>query len=133
MYLKITILAMQHLFATYGKALKNKHYCLKQIVLWNCYVDSKFCFYVSQVHPENPEWTCYEQSALLDIKYFLGFESTMEKLGMKQYIQNISKGKEIIEFYIEELKKEGITNIPRWIPSGGDQSRFDNFNKYLLI
>lgn len=77
---------------------------------------------VFQVHPENSEWTCYEQSALLDIKYFLGFESTMEKLGMKQYIQNISKGKEIIEFYVDELKKDGIINIPRWIPSGGDQS-----------
>ncbi|KAL4098690.1 hypothetical protein QTP88_023240 [Uroleucon formosanum] len=74
------------------------------------------------VHPENSEWTCYEQSALLDIKYFLGFESTMEKLGMKQYIQNISKGKEIIEFYVDELKKDGIVSIPRWIPSGGDQS-----------
>lgn len=46
----------------------------------------------------------------------------MEKLGMKQYIQNISKGKEIIEFYIDVLKKEGITSIPRWVPSGGDQS-----------
>lgn len=47
----------------------------------------------------------------------------MEKLGMKQYIQNISKGKEIIEFYIEELRKEGITNIPRWMPCGNDQPR----------
>ncbi|XP_025410463.1 SEC14-like protein 1 [Sipha flava] len=74
------------------------------------------------VHPENSEWTCYEQSALLDIKYFLGFESTMEKLGMKQYIQNISKGKEIIEFYVDELKKEGVTNLPRWIPHGNDQN-----------
>ncbi|XP_050420014.1 SEC14-like protein 1 [Adelges cooleyi] len=74
------------------------------------------------VHPENPEWTCYEQSALLDIKYFLGFEHTMEKLGMKQYIQNISKGKEIIEYYIEELRKEGITTVPRWVPNGGDQT-----------
>lgn len=79
-----------------------------------------FYSHIYQVHPENSEWTCYEQSALLDIKYFLGFESTMEKLGMKQYIQNISKGKEIIEFYIEELRKEGITNIPRWKPCGND-------------
>lgn len=74
-----------------------------------------------QVHPENSEWTCYEQSALLDIKYFLGFESTMEKLSMKQYIQNISKGKEIIEFYIDELKKEEITSIPRWVSKEGDK------------
>jgi len=52
----------------------------------------------------------------------------MEKLGMKQYIQNISKGKEIIEFYVDELKKDGIINIPRWIPTGGDQSWLVKFN-----
>lgn len=40
---------------------------------------------------------------------------------MKQYIQNISKGKEIIEFYVDELKKDGITNLPRWIPHGSNQ------------
>jgi len=57
----------------------------------------------------------------------------MEKLGMKQYIQNISKGKEIIEFYIDELKKEGITNISRWMPCGGDESRLVMFKIYLLI
>lgn len=90
-----------------------------------------FNLLIFQVHPENPEWTCYEQSALLDIKYFLGFESTMEKLGMKQYIQNISKGKEIIEFYIDELRKEGITSIPRWIPCGGDQSGLVMFVMYI--
>jgi len=55
----------------------------------------------------------------------------MEKLSMKQYIQNISKGKEIIEFYIDELKKEGIISIPRWIPCGGDQSRLVMFEIYL--
>lgn len=92
--------------------------------------------HVYQVHPENSEWTCYEQSALLDIKYFLGFESTMEKLGMKQYIQNISKGKEIIEFYVDELKKDGIVSIPRWIPSGGDQSwlvQFHIFSYFIVL
>lgn len=52
---------------------------------------------------------------------------------MKQYIQNISKGKEIIEFYIDELKKEGITNISRWMPCGGDESRLVMFKIYLLI
>lgn len=46
---------------------------------------------------------------------------------MKQYIQNISKGKEIIEFYIDELKKDGITNLPRWIPHGGDQKWLVHF------
>lgn len=31
------------------------------------------------VHPENKDWTCFEQSASLDIKSFFDFESTMEK------------------------------------------------------
>ncbi|XP_064478235.1 SEC14-like protein 1 [Ornithodoros turicata] len=64
------------------------------------------------VHPENSEWTCFEQSASLDVKSFFGFENAVEKLAMKQYSQNISKGKEIIEYYINELLKEGITFIP---------------------
>ncbi|CAN8007411.1 unnamed protein product [Ixodes pacificus] len=64
------------------------------------------------VHPENPEWTCFEQSASLDVKSFFGFENAVEKLAMKQYSQNISKGKEIIEYYINELHKEGITYLP---------------------
>lgn len=52
---------------------------------------------------------------------------------MKQYIQNISKGKEIIEFYVDELKKDGITNLPRWIPHGSNQKWLVQFKKYLLI
>nr|XP_045585059.1 SEC14-like protein 1 isoform X3 [Procambarus clarkii] len=66
------------------------------------------------VHPENSDWTCFEQTATLDIKSFFGFESTVEKIAMKQYSQNISKGKEIIEYFIEELRKDGITHLPRW-------------------
>ncbi|GFG33633.1 hypothetical protein Cfor_03387, partial [Coptotermes formosanus] len=61
------------------------------------------------VHPENSDWTCFEQSASLDIRSFFGFENSMEKLAMKQYSQNIAKGKEIIEHFINELKKEGVT------------------------
>lgn len=38
----------------------------------------------------------------------------MEKMGMKQYSQTTQKGKEIIEFFINELKKEGITHVDRW-------------------
>ena len=34
----------------------------------------ELCMYT--VHPENPEWTCFEQSADLDIKSFFGFEGT---------------------------------------------------------
>uniref|UniRef100_A0A4W6DDZ9 SEC14 like lipid binding 1 n=1 Tax=Lates calcarifer TaxID=8187 RepID=A0A4W6DDZ9_LATCA len=62
------------------------------------------------VHPENEDWTCFEQSASLDIKSFFGFESTVEKIAMKQYASSINKGKEIIEYYLKELDDEGITH-----------------------
>ncbi|XP_055589565.1 protein real-time isoform X2 [Uranotaenia lowii] len=65
-------------------------------------------------HPENPDWTCFDQTATLDIKNFFGFEHSMEKMGMKQYSQTTQKGKEIIEFFITELKKEGITHVDKW-------------------
>lgn len=65
-------------------------------------------------HPENPEWTCFDQVATLDIKSFFGFENAMEKIGMKQYIQTTQKGKEIMEFFIDELRKDGITHVDRW-------------------
>ncbi|KAL7289682.1 hypothetical protein TKK_0016406 [Trichogramma kaykai] len=66
------------------------------------------------IHPENPEWTCFEQTASLDIKNFFGFENSMEKLAMKQYAQNIAKGKEIIEYFVNQLKDEGITYVEPW-------------------
>ncbi|VDM27966.1 unnamed protein product, partial [Toxocara canis] len=47
------------------------------------------CFYY--VHPENSEWTCFEQSASLDVKSFFGFESSVEKLAVKQYAANLAK------------------------------------------
>ncbi|XP_026773037.3 SEC14-like protein 1 isoform X2 [Pangasianodon hypophthalmus] len=68
------------------------------------------------VHPENEDWTCFEQSASMDMKSFFGFESTAEKIAMRQYASSISKGKEIIEYYLRELETEGITHIPRWTP-----------------
>lgn len=68
------------------------------------------------VHPENEDWTCFEQTASLDIKSFFGFESTAEKIAMKQYGSSIKKGKEIIEYYLRELEEEGVTFIPRWTP-----------------
>lgn len=43
------------------------------------------------VHPENEDWTCFEQSASMDIKSFFGFESTAEKIAMKQYATSIKK------------------------------------------
>ncbi|XP_053994311.1 protein real-time [Hylaeus anthracinus] len=71
------------------------------------------------VHPENQDWTCFEQTASLDIKNFFGFENSMEKLAMKQYAQNIAKGKEIIEYFINELKEEGIVYVAPWKDSNG--------------
>lgn len=47
--------------------------------------------FVPQVHPENEDWTCFEQSASMDIKSFFGFESTAEKIAMKQYAASIKK------------------------------------------
>ncbi|KAM7352386.1 real-time isoform 2-T2 [Cochliomyia hominivorax] len=67
-------------------------------------------------HPDNPDWTCFDQTATLDIKNFFGFEHSMEKMGMKQYTQTTLKGKEIIEYFIEQLKEEGITEVERWQP-----------------
>ncbi|XP_024128515.1 SEC14-like protein 1 [Oryzias melastigma] len=75
----------------------------------------EFCSYT--VHPENEDWTCFEQAASLDIKSFFGFESTAEKIAMKQYAASIKKGKEIIEHHLGELQEEGITRIPRWTAS----------------
>ncbi|XP_051988619.1 SEC14-like protein 1 [Xyrauchen texanus] len=68
------------------------------------------------VHPENENWTCFEQSADMDIKSFFGFESAAEKIAMKQYAASIKKGKEIIEYYLKQLEEEGITHVPCWTP-----------------
>lgn len=70
-------------------------------------------------HPENPDWTCFDQIATLDIKNFFGFEHSMEKMGMKQYTQTTLKGKEIIEYFIDELRNEGVTYVERW-PAASD-------------
>lgn len=66
------------------------------------------------VHPENPDWTCFDQSANIEITNFFGFEHQMEKVGMKQYTQMTLKGKEIIEFFIDQLKDEGIEHVDIW-------------------
>ncbi|XP_078510749.1 SEC14-like protein 1 [Lissotriton helveticus] len=78
-------------------------------------VINEHCCYT--VHPDNEDWTCFEQSASLDIKSFFGFESTVEKIAMKQYTSNIKKGKEIIEYYLKQMADEGITSLPRWTPN----------------
>nr|XP_040132674.1 SEC14-like protein 5 [Ictidomys tridecemlineatus] len=69
------------------------------------------------VHPENEDWTCFEQSASLDIRSFFGFENTLEKIAMKQYTANVKRGKEVIEHYLKELISQGTSHIPRWTPA----------------
>ncbi|KAK2564305.1 SEC14-like protein 5 [Acropora cervicornis] len=76
-------------------------------------------FLCSQVHPDNPDWTCFEQDASLDIKSFFGFEAAVEKLAIKLYLQNIKKGKEVIQYYIDELIRDGITYIAPFENSQG--------------
>uniref|UniRef100_A0A914Z345 SEC14-like protein 1 n=1 Tax=Panagrolaimus superbus TaxID=310955 RepID=A0A914Z345_9BILA len=78
------------------------------------------------VHPENKEWTCFEQSASLDVKSFFGFETTVEKLAVKQYAANLAKGKEILEFFIEDLLKSGTTYIPPFQDSDSTRSPGDS-------
>ncbi|XP_078690723.1 SEC14-like protein 1 isoform X3 [Branchiostoma floridae x Branchiostoma belcheri] len=85
----------------------NESFASRVIVKENC---------LYSVHPENSEWTCFEQCASLDVKNFFGFESTVEKIAMKQYSQNIKKGKEIIEFFINDLRSNGVTYVPPWTP-----------------
>lgn len=65
---------------------------------------------VLQVHPENPEWTCFEQDASLDIKSFFGFESTVEKIAMKQYTANIKKVSFIVNFCLK-IKDISVFNF----------------------
>ena len=75
-------------------------------------VINEVCVY--SVHPENSDWTCFEQRAELDIKSFFGFEGTAEKLAVKEYSNSIGKSKDIMEHYIQILAEGGITHVPLW-------------------
>ena len=66
------------------------------------------------VHPENSDWTCFEQSAELDIKNFFGFEGTAEKIAIKEYSKSIEKSKDIMEYFINLLAEQGITKVDIW-------------------
>merc|ERR1712226_1419186 len=76
---------------------------------------NEICLYT--VHPENQDWTCFEQEAELDIKSFFGFEGTAEKLAVKEYSKSIGKSKDIMEHYIKVLADRGITQVNIWQPS----------------
>ena len=82
-------------------------------------VINELCLY--WVHPENPDWTCFEQKADLDIKSFFGFEGTAEKLAIKEYSKSIGKSKDIMEHYIQVLADEGIHSMPIWVPPPGSE------------
>ena len=73
---------------------------------------NEYCVY--SVHPENPDWTCFEQSAELDIKNFFGFEGTAEKIAIKEYSKSIEKSKDIMEHFIGLLADKGVTHVPLW-------------------
>ncbi|CAF4931762.1 unnamed protein product [Pieris macdunnoughi] len=75
------------------------------------------------VHPENTNWTCFEQSALLDVKNFFGLESTVEKIAMKQYASNIAKGKELIEEFMKEVYNDGVKELKPWTSSDPSLNR----------
>ncbi|XP_043256852.1 protein real-time isoform X1 [Colletes gigas] len=111
------------------KNVLNRKNCILEIEAYNESFSARVtviekCRYF--VHPQNEEWTCFEQTASLDIKNFFGFENSMEKLAMKQYAQNIAKGKEIIEYFINELKKEGIVYVPPWKDLSEKSSKNEN-------
>lgn len=81
---------------------------------------NEYCVY--SVHPENPEWTCFEQSAELDIKNFFGFEATAEKIAIKEYSKSIEKSKEVMEYFVDLLAEQGVTHVPIWSEPEGSKS-----------
>lgn len=81
-------MVMQNYLYVFNYNSISKHFLLYLIL-----VGLGFFF---QVHPENSDWTCFEQSASLDIKSFFNFENMVEKIAMKQYAANIKKVKCIL-------------------------------------
>ena len=117
-YLLKKFMGVEHLLFRQRNTLDRRERTLT-IDAWNesfsnRVVITELCVY--SVHPENPEWTCFEQSADLDIKNFFGFEGTAEKLAIKEYSKSIGKSKDIMEHYIGVLAGEGITSVPIWKP-----------------
>ncbi|XP_053598796.1 protein real-time isoform X1 [Microplitis demolitor] len=116
-YILKKIIGVDYVYFVQKNVLDRRNSIL-EIEAWNESFSSRVtviekCRYF--IHPENSEWTCFEQTASLDIKNFFGFENSMEKLAMKQYAQNIAKGKEIIEYFINELKEQGVTYVAPWV------------------
>lgn len=113
-YLLKKVAGVDYFYCIQRNTLNKKARTL-QIEAWNesfakKIVINEYCRYF--VHPENAYWTCFEQTASLEVKSFFGFESAVEKLAVKLYAQSIEKGKEIIEMHVTQLKSEGITYVP---------------------
>ncbi len=102
-YLLKKIMGVEFLIFRQKNTLDRRERTLK-IDAWNesfCnrVVIKEFCLY--SVHPENPDWTCFEQSADLDIKSFFGFENAAEKIAINEYSKNIAKSKDVMETHIQ--------------------------------
>lgn len=112
-YLLKKVAGVEYFFCIQRNTLDRRARTL-QIEAWNesfakKIVINEFCRYF--VHPDNDDWTCFEQTASLEVKSFFSFESAVEKLAVKLYAQSIEKGKEIIEMHVTQLKSEGINFV----------------------
>lgn len=117
-YLLKKLMGVEFLLFRQRNTLDKKNRVLR-IDAWNesfasRIIINEICLYT--VHPENQDWTCFEQEAELDIKSFFGFEGTAEKLAVKEYSKSIGKSKDIMEHYITILLEKGITDVPLWDP-----------------
>lgn len=127
-YLLKKIMGVDHLLFRQKNTLDKRARTL-EIDAWNesfCnrVVIKELCIY--SVHPENPEWTCFEQKADLDIKSFFGFEGSAEKVAINEYSKNIAKSKDIMEYYINLLSEQGVTHVPIWTPPEGSLKKPEN-------
>ncbi|XP_071813013.1 SEC14-like protein 5 isoform X2 [Apostichopus japonicus] len=95
-YILKRISGVEHLIFIQRNSYNWRQRTLK-IEAWNESFNSRVhvlegCTYT--VHPDNSSWTCFEQTASLEIKSFFGFESTVEKLAVKQYAASLKKSNE---------------------------------------
>ena len=115
-YLLKKLMGVEFLLFRQRNTLDKKNRVLR-IDAWNesfasRIIINEICHY--SVHPENADWTCFEQEAELDIKSFFGFEGTAEKLAVKEYSKSIGKSKDIMEHYITKLAEQGVNEVPIW-------------------
>ncbi|KFD72244.1 hypothetical protein M514_01341 [Trichuris suis] len=125
-YILRKITGVEHVFFSQKNTLDKRNRTLtievQNISFANRIFMTESCRYY--VHPENKEWTSYEQRACLDAKSFYGFESVVEKIAVKHYAENVQKGKEILETHIMELRSEGIEHIPPFVCEGAEALSF---------